>query len=203
MKVWIFIFFGLCLWVPLMAQEKKGTAIEVGQTAPEIITKDIAGNPVHLDALTKDGKVVLSFMRYAGCPVCTYRVHELKQQHESLKAQGYTLIVVFESSPEVLLQYQREFDLPFTIIADPSNRLYDAYAVETSAGKMLKTSRQKEINQQFKAGKEMYANKYKRDGKMTRIGADFVIGPGRVVLKVHYGAHIGDHLELSTLLARN
>ena len=184
-----------------MAQGPAPKAVPVvnGQVAPAIVTQDINNNPVDLGAMSSQGKVLLTFFRYAGCPVCTYRAHELKKHYAQMKADGWEVIVVFESTPETLRRYQKEFDLPFVMIADPENKLFDLYAVERSTGKMLKTARNKEANRQFKAGKEMYSEKYKRDGKMNRIGADFVIGNRQRVIKAHYGAFIGDHLPIEEI----
>lgn len=199
MKKWITAAIVLCLMGTLHAQNKKQTAVEVGQKAPELAVQDVSNKLVKLENL-EGKKVLLSFLRYAGCPVCHYRIHELKAEYEAMAAMGWEVVLVFETPAEQLAKYQAEFDFTFVLIADPENTLYDRYAIERSTGKMFKTAGQKEVNERFKKGKELYTEKYKRDGKMNRIGADFVIGPDSKVILTHYGAHIGDHIPLNELL---
>ena len=48
-----------------------------GQPAVDFSVTDIFGNRISL-ADYRGKKLLLSFYRYAACPFCNYRVHELK-----------------------------------------------------------------------------------------------------------------------------
>lgn len=178
-----------------------GQKLEKGDEAPAFAALTIEGKSLDLDNLKKDGKTVfISFLRYAGCPVCNLRVHELSEQYEGLKAQNIQLIVVFESSEETLMEYTKDANLPFPIIADEDNVFYDSFGVKKSFGKVLKTAFNKDAKSKMKQGKELYGDKkYKRDGALTRIPADFVINPQGIIETAHYGTYIGDHLDLDSL----
>ncbi len=48
--------------------------------APEFAVADVFGVPVRL-ADYRGQRLLLSFYRYASCPLCNLRVHELLQHH--------------------------------------------------------------------------------------------------------------------------
>lgn len=50
--------------------------LTIGATAPDFNTTDFLGHPVNLQAM-RGAPVLLSFYRYASCPVCNFRVHNV------------------------------------------------------------------------------------------------------------------------------
>ncbi len=178
-----------------------GQKLEKGDKAPTFTMETINGESLDLDNLNKEGKTVfISFLRYAGCPVCNLRVHELSKQYEDLMARNIQMIVVFESSKETLLEYTKDADSPFPIVSDEDNVFYDSFGVKKSFGKVLKTAFNKDAKSKMKKGKELYGDKeYKRDGALTRITADFVINTKGIIETAYYGTYIGDHLDLDSL----
>jgi hypothetical protein len=66
------------------------------------------------------GVVHLQFRRYAGCPFCDLHLRSIVRRHQELVATGIREVVVFQSSSAELLAQQG--DVPFAVIADPSNR---------------------------------------------------------------------------------
>jgi len=49
---------------------------------------DLEGNMVSLDSY-RGSYLFLSFQRYAGCPLCNLRLHELAESTPKLKASGF------------------------------------------------------------------------------------------------------------------
>lgn len=177
-----------------------GQQVKANDIAPAFVTKDVYGNAIDLEKY-KGQKVFLAFLRYAGCPVCNLRMHELIANHADIKAAGYQLIAVFESDSATLRGYLQETEVPFTLIANPDLSLYKRYHVKNSFGKMFKSATDRKTNAAAKSGKRLFkGKKYKRDGNLTRIPADFVIDETGKVTLVHYGTTISDHLSLSTIL---
>ncbi|NGM74557.1 redoxin domain-containing protein [Sphingobacterium sp. SGL-16] len=88
----------------------------------------------------KGKKVLIAFFRYAGCPVCNYRVHELIENYDKIQSKGYNIIAVFESDNKVLKDYLIETPILFLVIGDPKFALYKKYAVEKSFWKILRSA---------------------------------------------------------------
>ncbi len=180
----------------LSAQSMK---INPNQSAPDFSTTDAYGQPLSLHDL-KGKKVLLSFQRFVGCPICNVRMHELLGAYDSLRHHNLEVVVVYESSPENLLRYTQDAKLPFRLIADPEARLYDQYGVGRSLGKMLSGMFQGGMKK-VREGEKMYGQKLPRDGSLTRVEADFLIDPAGRVVTAHYGRFVGDDLPLTDIKA--
>lgn len=174
--------------------------LTVGEEAPTFSRVSLQGDHLNL-ADFKGEKVLLVFFRYAGCVVCNFRAHELIENYDSLRNRGIHVIGVFESKEALLRAYVADSEIPFPIISDHQAVLYKKYKVEKSYKKVWRGLRQKVIKHQEEVGEELYkGKKYKRDGALNRIPADFLIGTDGKIKIAYYGAYLGDHLPLSQLL---
>ncbi len=183
--------------------------LTANQTAPAFRTQDVFGANIDLSSILRNSqnsqKILLTFFRSAGCPVCNFHVSQLMGYAPRWQEQGLTMIAVYESTKDNLLGYvqdsagRRRF--PFTIIADPERRLYELYKVESSFGKMMGGFMKSTVIGMAKNGSDFRqsATKPKQDGSMTRIGADFLINERGVIHTAHYGSHIGDHLSIEVI----
>lgn len=164
-------------------------------------TEDVYGNIVSLDNY-KDKTLLLSFMRYTGCPVCNLHIHQLRQRKEELMENNIEIVFVYESKKETILKYIKNENLPFTFISDPSQKLYDLYLVEKSWSKLFKAFVvKKTLSDTFK-GLRKYKKFSSMKGSMNRVGAEFLIGPDKKIKKVHYGKMVGDHMPIENYLFR-
>jgi thioredoxin-dependent peroxiredoxin len=157
------------------------------------------GVPVRL-ADYGDRVLLLSFLRYASCPMCNLRVHELRSAYPTLRGRGVEVAVVFHSPARSILRHAGKQDAPFPLIADPGRRLYALYGVERSWPRLAMSV---VLPSFLVAAVKATALGYwggRVDGDWARMPADFLIGPGGRVLVAHYGAHIGDHLAVSRAL---
>ena len=174
--------------------------LEEGAPAPDFSVRSLQGDSLNL-ADFKGKKVLLVFFRYAGCVVCNFRAHELIENYDSLQTQGVQVIGVFESKEALLREYVADSAIPFPIISDHQAILYKKYKVEKSYRKVWKGLRQKKTKHQEKVGEQLYnGKKYKRDGALNRIPADFLIGIDGKIEIAYYGAYLGDHLPLDQVL---
>ena len=177
-----------------------GQKLKKGASAPSFTTKDIYGKEIELSKNT-DSKTLLFFMRYAGCPVCNFRMHELIENYSDLEENGYKLIVVYQSSDSTLREYLKDEKLPFTIIGDPNRRLYKKYGVEPSFWRTFGSAFKRSTYKHRKEGERLFGSKkQKRDGSLTGIPADFIISKDGTIIKAYYGKSISDHLPLKELL---
>ncbi len=177
----------------------KPMKLQPNQTAPSFSTIDIKGNQVSSTTL-KGKKVALIFERFVGCPICNLHVHQLMKVHEQLQKKGIILVVVYESSKENLLQFATVEEIPFVLLPDPDGVLYKTFELETSLGKVMNGILFKGAFAKVKAGEKLYKGKYKNDGKMSRLEADFLINEKGIINKAYYAKFVGDHLPIEEIM---
>ena len=169
--------------------------IQSGQTAPDFEVRDIFGNPFLLMDF-KGKKLLLSFYRYASCPLCNLRVHQLIERYPDLTAKGLHLLAFFQSPIESIRRYVGKQGAPFPIIADPGHIVYRAYGVETSWAGFIKGSLR--LNKVASAaGKGYFPGKM--EGNKSLVPADFLIGPDLIVKNAYYGSDISDHMPIQEI----
>ncbi len=148
--------------------------LKIGDKAPDFETVDTNGDTIKLSNY-KGQKVLIAFFRYAGCPVCNSRVHELIEDYDSFSSKGYKIIAIYESTNSTLKEYLSETPVPFAVIGDPTLILYKKYRVEKSFRKMVGSAFKKQPKEARKKGQRLFSKKYKRDGNLTRLPADFIV----------------------------
>ncbi len=171
-------------------------ALVPGQLAPEFEAVDWKGSPVRL-ADHRTRKVWLAFFRYAGCPLCNLRVHDIIARHEGLTARGVDVLAVFQSSPERIASYVGKQSPPFPILADPTESLYGKYGLRTSLWAYLHP---KNLGVAFRAMRRGFIPG-PPDGHATRVPGDFLIRPGGTLADVYHGKVISDHIPFDRVEA--
>lgn len=172
------------------------TILKKGDTAPDFTMQDLNGKPIQL-ADFRGRKVLLVFFRYATCPFCTVRFVRLSQESARYNAEGIEIIGVFESESDYIREYLSKRGLPFPIISDPGGVLYELYGVERSmTGLLIGMLR---IPTLLRA---LFDPEYRLavpDGSVSRIPADFLIGPDQIIVDAYYGKDIGDHIPFKRI----
>lgn len=171
--------------------------LQAGQAAPAFAAQDAQGRMIRLDDY-RGRYLFLSFYRYASCPFCNLRVHELMQRLTEFENFDLSLVAVFQSPRTQIAQYIGKQRPPFPILPDPRLHLYRDYRVETSLRAFL-------IGATRHFGKALHAMRLgflpgHIQGSVARVPADFLIGPQGEVLIAYYGRDISDHLPIETLL---
>ena len=169
--------------------------IQPGQPAKNFTTEDISGNAITLNDYAGQ-KVMLSFYRYAACPLCNLRVHDLIQHYASFINRNLSLVAVFQSPSASIRRYVGKQDIPFPVIADPERRLYRLYGVESSWpgfiwGSLRLPTVASALMKGFLPGK--------MEGVKSMVSADFLIGPDSTIQVAYYGSDIGDHLPIEKI----
>ena len=174
--------------------------IKEGQKAKDFTVTDIYDNEISLKDF-KEKKLLLSFFRYASCPLCNLRVNQLATNFPSLESNGLEILAFFESPKESILKYVGKQNTPFPIIADSERIVYKLYGVEKSLfGYMLggiSIKMLKALSKGYKIGAA--------EGQKTLLPADFLID-NLTVKRAYYSKRISDHLpieELTELISNN
>lgn len=174
--------------------------IKVNDKAPTFSAIDVSGTKIDLEKY-KGKKVFLAFFRYASCPVCNFRMHDILENYDQIKASGYEIIAVYESTNETLNEFLKDENVPFPIIGDSELVLYKKYRVEKSFWRTIGSVFDKKVTSNKSKGKELFkGKKLKKDGNLTRIPADFLIDENGIITTAYYGTDIGDHLPLDQII---
>lgn len=169
--------------------------IQQNQPAVPFSTEDVFGNRVRLEDY-RGKRLLLSFYRYAGCPLCNYRIEKLTLLMPRFRRLGLELLAVFQSPKDSLLYYVEEKDVPFSIVADPERSLYRAYGVEPSLKGLLKGAiRLPDLLRAASRG--IFPGKV--EGNPAMLPADFLIDEDLIVQEAYYGKDVGDHMPTDTI----
>ncbi len=174
--------------------------------------KDVFGEKLSLKKELKENKkVLLVFLRHAWCPVCNARTHDLKERYSLLQEKGIEVIVVYQSDEKTLAGFAKDYALPFRVISDKNEELYDLYQMEKNQQKMLNDlATNDHTKKKMAKGVKLYGKneytKYKKtadDESKFYIPGDFLIDSKGQVDLAYYGKYLGDHLDLDEVLEYN
>lgn len=143
-------------------------------------------------------RYMLSFFRFASCPFCNLRVHELVNRFDEL-GSNFTIIAVFDSSLENLQRHAEKHQAPFPILADENNTYYREYGIEHSLFGVLKGMLLR-MPTLLKAMLKGYLPLIIK-GRMTTMPADLLVDENGIIQAAHYGRDEGDHLAFDTIKA--
>ena len=143
----------------------------------------------------KGSKVWLAFFRYASCPLCNLRVNEMIRKYSELEKNGLKIITVFQSPLSSVLKHVGKQDLPFPLICDPEQELYQLYNVKGSYGGFLSLDVMKKLA--IASAKGFLPGK--PDGPLNTIPADFLINEKGEIYEAYHGKDIGDHIPFESV----
>jgi peroxiredoxin Q/BCP len=99
-----------------------------GDKAPLFTGVDQAGKKVALKDF-RGRKVVLYFYPEADTPTCTIESCNLRDNYSVLKKHGLEVVGISPDDVTKQANFASKFKLPFTLVADPENRITTAYGV--------------------------------------------------------------------------
>ena len=100
--------------------------LKIGDKMPDFEVKDQNGNVVSSkDLLGK--KTVIHFYPKDNTSGCTAEACNLRDNHEALLARGYNVIGVSKDSIASHKKFADKYELPFTLLADTSTEMLQAF----------------------------------------------------------------------------
>lgn len=102
--------------------------LKEGDKAPAFTGMDQNDKKVSLSAY-KGKKVVLFFYPEDDTPTCTIQACNLRDNYALLKKNGFEVIGVSPDDTKKHKKFEAKFNLPFTLIADPSLSILKKYGV--------------------------------------------------------------------------
>jgi len=99
-----------------------------GDKAPDFTAKDQNGNIVSLSEF-KGKTVILYFYPKDDTPGCTAEACDFRDNYQSLLNQGFEVIGVSTDDEKSHKKFENKYSLPFTLVADESKEIVEAYGV--------------------------------------------------------------------------
>lgn len=108
--------------------------LTVGEVMPNFIYDTPFATGLTLsDTVQKTPKTALLFLRYYGCTLCQYDIHQLAENYHQITDVGGQVIVVLQSDPTGLAQELQPDTFPFSILCDPKAALYERFGIQPAA----------------------------------------------------------------------
>ena len=171
--------------------------LESGQSAVPFTAQSIDGADVSLTRFAGT-PVLLTFLRFASCPMCNLHLHDLTEKYAGLHDRGLTVVAFFHSSADAIRGHAGRRQYPFPLVADPTSRVYRLYGVETSwLGLLFSIARPSFYVAFFRSLIHRFWGGIA--WQMAKMPADFLVGPDGRLVVAHYGRDIGDHLTVARL----
>mmetsp|Transcript_22637 Transcript_22637/g.33646 ORF Transcript_22637/g.33646 Transcript_22637/m.33646 type:complete len:241 (+) Transcript_22637:186-908(+) len=189
----------------------------IGDEAPDFELRDEEGN-LHKLSSFRGRRVMLSFFRYASCPVCLYNVDRLKQQAALLQKAEIVTLCIFRSAPTMMQRAADGTNEDTHTLSDLKGSVYKKFQVKPSLrvrsiypymsaifGKyspyvdlkmMLKDIKDKGRLKQFNDIKGKGG-----DEAMLQLPADFLIDENGIIVDVFRSETPQDHMEFERIEA--
>lgn len=172
------------------------TRVQRGEHIRELNLPNIDGTSFSIEQV-QGKRYLLSFFRFASCPFCNLRVHQLVQQFPNF-GDDFTVVGVFDASLDELQRSSDKQQSPFPILADEDNIYYRRFAVERSYFGVLK-------GMVLRFPQLCYSMIVKGNvplrigGHVATMPLNILVDEQGVIQHVHYGRDEGDHLSLESV----
>ena len=104
-------------------------AKNLGDKAPDFTLKNAIGETINLQAVLKNGPVVLTWYRGGWCPYCNITLRRLQEELPNFKAAGAQLIALTPEIPDSSLSTLEKNELDFEVLSDVGNVIGKKYGV--------------------------------------------------------------------------
>jgi peroxiredoxin len=101
--------------------------VTVGEKAPGFALPNATGATVILDALLRQGPVVLSFYRGGWCGYCNLELNALQQHAAEFQAHSARLVAISPQLPDESLTVAERHSLTFDVLSDVGSDVAKAY----------------------------------------------------------------------------
>ena len=150
------------------------------------------------------GKTVFWVLRYIGCTVCRYDVHKIAERYDEFKEKGAQVYVVMQSDRQHVRKDLESTGtvLPFEIITDPEQKIYDLLSIEAAKTKEeLVDGVLDELKEKGAAAREAGYVHGDYEGNEQQLPAMFIVNEDGTVEYVRYAKNIMDMPKIDEVLA--
>ena len=108
--------------------------LDVGSRAPEFTLPDHDGRDTSLSMLLKRGPLILYFYPADFTRGCTRQACAIRALHDQIVRVGFTVAGVSPQPSARHLAFRQRYELPFTLLSDPSKSVIMMYGVDGPFG---------------------------------------------------------------------
>jgi peroxiredoxin len=179
----------------LRTPEILGRALREGDRAPNFRLPNAQGGSVELNALLRQGPVVLTFYRGQWCPYCNLELRAYQKLLPQLQALGASLIAVSPQTPDNSLSTAEKNELAYPVLSDAGLHVARTYGVAFDLPSELVELYQRQWNNDLV--------KWNGEGGWSLpIPATYVIGQDARIALAYVDPDYRDRLEPEAVLAR-
>ena len=111
-----------------------GSALNVGDAAPEFTLPSQSGGTVSLAGLVGEKEVVLYFYPKDRSPGCTAEAKAFRDSYQVFKDMGAEVVGISSDSADSHLDFATKCDLPFILLSDSGGKVRKLYHVPSTMG---------------------------------------------------------------------
>ncbi|MBR5963480.1 MAG: thioredoxin-dependent thiol peroxidase [Bacteroidaceae bacterium] len=100
--------------------------LQIGDKMPQFEVMDQNGNAVKSESLIGK-KTIVYFYPKDNTPGCTAEACNLRDNYAALQAAGWNVVGVSKDSVGSHKKFEEKYELPFTLLSDPSTELLQAF----------------------------------------------------------------------------
>lgn len=100
--------------------------LKIGDKMPQFEVMDQNGNIVKSESLIGK-KTIVYFYPKDNTPGCTAEACNLRDNYAALKAAGWNVVGVSKDSVSSHKKFEEKYELPFTLLSDPSTELLQVF----------------------------------------------------------------------------
>ncbi len=120
-------FFLLLMITKLLSNILNADILEIGSSAPNVLTSDHQGNKIDLVAELNEGVTVVFFYPKAMTPGCTAQACSLRDAWDELQELNVKVFGVSADTAKTQAAFRNKHQLPFTLIADNDKAVSKAF----------------------------------------------------------------------------
>jgi len=108
--------------------------LNVGDTAPDFVLKNEAGEEISLDDLLLKGPLILYFYPADFTSICTAEACEIRDRYEDIRAVNANVVGVSPQGESSHSRFRSRYNLPFPLLDDRRKTVIKAYGVNGPLG---------------------------------------------------------------------
>ncbi len=176
--------------------------LQKGDKMPNFTYNTADKTGLETDALNDGTKTIYWVLRYIGCTSCRYDVSMLANDYHKIAEKGAKVVMVMQSTPEMLRESLGEEKLPYDIISDPDMKIYKALQIEAAKDKEELRGADQEKYLAKRAKIEAGGFKHGAyEGEELQLPALFIVDGDGTVEYAHYAKSLMDMPTVDELAA--
>jgi len=150
--------------------------------------------------LVSGKKNYLIFLRYYGCTLCQLDLKRLIDRMSEFTEKDTLVSVVLQSDPALIHQQVKESEIPFNLICDPAQKLFQQYYV--ASGRSIRDSIGRSTLDKIKTANTLGLIHGAYEGNELQYPAVILFNEHGIAEYVHYGKELGDVPSIDEMLAK-